>query len=68
VHLKSIGHPVAGDSVYGCREAPLLRNGLMLHAYSLEITLPDRDAPSRFKAPLPPLFRENIGILKRRFP
>ena len=68
VHLKSIGHPVAGDPVYGCREAPLLRNGLMLHAYSLEITLPDRDAPSRFKAPLPVLFRENIGILKRRFP
>jgi 23S rRNA pseudouridine1911/1915/1917 synthase len=65
VHLKSIGHPVAGDPVYGCREAPLLRRGLMLHAYSLEITLPDHDAPSCFKAPLPLLFRENIGILER---
>jgi 23S rRNA pseudouridine1911/1915/1917 synthase len=67
VHLKSIGHPVAGDPVYGRGETPLLRGGLMLHAYSLEITLPDHDAPSCFRAPLPPLFRENIGILERRF-
>jgi 23S rRNA pseudouridine1911/1915/1917 synthase len=67
VHLKSIGHPVAGDPVYGSRDLPFLRKGLMLHAYSLEITLPDHDIPSRFTAPLPPLFRENIGVLKRRF-
>jgi 23S rRNA pseudouridine1911/1915/1917 synthase len=68
VHLKSIGHPIAGDPVYGCRDSPFLRKGLMLHAYSLEITLPDHEAPSRFKASLSPVFRENIRILKRRFP
>jgi 23S rRNA pseudouridine1911/1915/1917 synthase len=68
VHLRSIGHPVAGDPIYGYRDLPFLRKGLMLHAYSLEITLPDHEFPSRFKAPLPPPFRENIGILKRRFP
>ncbi|MDR2049362.1 MAG: RluA family pseudouridine synthase [Treponema sp.] len=67
VHLKSLGHPVAGDPVYGYRET-FLRGGLMLHAYSLEITLPDHDSPSRFRAPLPPSFRENISLLKRRFP
>jgi 23S rRNA pseudouridine1911/1915/1917 synthase len=68
VHLRSIGHPVAGDPVYGYKDLPFLRKGLMLHAYSLEITLPDHDFPSRFKAPLPPSFRENIRILKRHFP
>jgi 23S rRNA pseudouridine1911/1915/1917 synthase len=68
VHLKSIGHPVAGDPVYGYRDPPFLRKGLMLHAYSLEITLPDHEFPSLFKAPLPPLFRENIRLLKGRFP
>jgi 23S rRNA pseudouridine1911/1915/1917 synthase len=68
VHLKSIGHPVAGDPVYGYGEPAFLRRGLMLHSYSLEITLPDHEAPSRFKAPLPPPFRENIDILTGRFP
>jgi 23S rRNA pseudouridine1911/1915/1917 synthase len=64
VHLKSIGYPVAGDPVYGYKDLPFLHKGLMLHAYSLEITLPDHELPSLFKAPLPPLFRENIRILK----
>jgi 23S rRNA pseudouridine1911/1915/1917 synthase len=68
VHLRSIGHPVAGDPVYGYRDLPFLHGGLMLHAYSLEITLPDHEAPSRFRALLPQAFRENIRILKRRFP
>jgi 23S rRNA pseudouridine1911/1915/1917 synthase len=68
VHLRSIGHPVAGDPVYGYRDLPFLRKGLMLHAYSLEIILPDHEFPSRFRAPLPPVFRENIRILKRRLP
>jgi 23S rRNA pseudouridine1911/1915/1917 synthase len=68
VHLRSIGHPVAGDPIYGYRDLPFLHKGLMLHAYSLEITLPDHEVPSLFKAPLPPPFRENIRLLKRRFP
>lgn len=53
VHLASIGHPVAGDPLYG-RPHPL---GLMLHAYSLEIILPGQGEASLFKAPVPERFR-----------
>jgi 23S rRNA pseudouridine1911/1915/1917 synthase len=62
VHLKSIGHPVAGDPLYGFRSGPISPSGLMLHAYSLLITLPGHDAPSLFKAPLPVRFRAFAGL------
>lgn len=43
VHLNSIGHPVAGDPIYGFRKSSpssgLKR--LFLHAYKLEFTAPD---------------------------
>ena len=38
VHLAHIGHPIVGDHLY--HGLPAER--LMLHAYSLELTLPDR--------------------------
>ena len=43
VHLNSIGHPIAGDSIYGFRKlsAPLGLNRLFLHAYKLEFITPD---------------------------
>ena len=52
VHLKYIGHPVAGDPVYG-------RGGgrMMLHAQSLGISLPS-GKKQLFKSPLPSAFRE----------
>src|SRR5579862_9178907 len=36
VHMAYIGHPIVGDKVYGQEN-----NGLMLHAKSLELTLPN---------------------------
>ncbi len=36
VHLKHIGHPIVGDTLYGKE----LFARLLLHAYSLELTLP----------------------------
>lgn len=43
VHLNSIGHPVAGDLVYGFKKSspPLGLNRLFLHAYKLEFDAPD---------------------------
>lgn len=38
VHLSAIGHPVAGDRLYGSRSKLLRRQ--FLHAYSLEFTAP----------------------------
>lgn len=39
VHLKELGHPIVGDELYKGRAA----DRLMLHASSLEITIPESD-------------------------
>jgi len=52
VHLAYIGHPVAGDGVYGHAH-----KGMLLHATQLEITLPSGHRRV-FKAPLPSTFRD----------
>lgn len=43
VHLNSIGHPIAGDMVYGFKKlpAPGELKRLFLHAYKLEFPTPD---------------------------
>lgn len=43
VHLNSIGHPVAGDPVYGFKRSSNPKNltRLFLHAYKLEFVTPD---------------------------
>ena len=38
IHLSYLGHPIVGDPIYGRSSEPKTR--LMLHAYSLEITIP----------------------------
>ncbi|HEX5395120.1 MAG TPA: RluA family pseudouridine synthase [Candidatus Saccharimonadales bacterium] len=54
VHLAYIGHPVAGDGVYGKGGAD---TPLLLHARKLELTLPNGKRKS-FLAPLPGTFKE----------
>lgn len=56
VHLKQLGHPILGDTLYD--GTPFER--LMLHAYSLEITLPDKTRQT-FVSPLPRAFNENLN-------
>lgn len=55
VHMKAIGHPVAGDPKYASRgllaRTPALRRQF-LHASFLEITLPDGQKKA-FSSPLP---------------
>jgi len=43
IHLKFIGHPVAGDKIYGFAKNKLTAESprLFLHAYKLEFTTPD---------------------------
>lgn len=53
VHLKHFNHPIVGDALYGGQEA----DRLYLHAYRLEITLPNRRR-TIFEAPIPPEFNE----------
>ncbi len=51
VHLKHLKHPIVGDTLYSGKAAPRL----LLHAASLEITLPGGER-SIFTAPLPDEF------------
>ena len=63
VHLEAIGHPIAGDPVYGTgtsRKGPRLAGGgaplerLFLHAWRLQLVSPSSGALIRAEAPLPP--------------
>jgi 23S rRNA pseudouridine1911/1915/1917 synthase len=57
VHLDAIGHPVAGDPVYGgasARRGPDSLHRLFLHAWRLELTAPSDGHLIRATAPLPP--------------
>ena len=62
VHLKFIGCPVAGDTVYGHKRATIELNRHFLHACRLTILLPGEDKPCTFEAPLPV---ELVQVLER---
>ena len=57
VHLDAIGHPVAGDPVYGSgtsRRGPAGLGRLFLHAWRLELISPSDGRLIRAVTPLPP--------------
>lgn len=54
VHMKDIGHNVAGDKKYGAKTDPLKR--LCLHAYKLELKHPFSDEVMCFETPFPESF------------
>lgn len=54
VHLKHIGHPIVGDTLYGGEEA----ERLYLHAASLKIKLPSDGTVREFIAPIPEEFTQ----------
>jgi 23S rRNA pseudouridine1911/1915/1917 synthase len=73
VHLEAIGHPVAGDPVYGTGTsrkgpqagpagAPLER--LFLHAWRLQLTSPSDGHLIRAEAPLPPELERVLAGLR----
>jgi 23S rRNA pseudouridine1911/1915/1917 synthase len=65
VHMRFLGHPILGDSLYG-RTDPLFQGpSLMLHAKSLTIRLPHADREVKFGTPLPVRFREFIKEFER---
>lgn len=65
VHLKSIGHPIVGDSLYSKDEGI----SLMLHSYRLLLKHPRSGEEMDFKAPLPQRFLlyldDDVSILLR---
>lgn len=53
VHMKSLGHPIVGDTLYGRSSE---HSEMMLHALSLEFIHPTTKENKRFIAPLPKRF------------
>ena len=50
-HMASIGHPVAGDELYGAAKGPMKR--FFLHAHRIEFVHPASGLPMTVEAPLP---------------
>ena len=55
VHMQTLGHPVVGDSRYGCEIDPLGR--LALHAFKLCFYHPVTGELMDFEIPYPTPFR-----------
>lgn len=65
VHMTSIGHPLLGDEVYGCRKSPFHLNGQTLHAMTLGLKHPRDGHYLEVEAPLPEYFTHLLTILKK---
>jgi len=58
VHMAHLGHPVAGDPVYGPKKDPLKLGGQCLHARILRLTHPRTGRNLEFVTELPPYFQK----------
>ena len=63
VHMAYIGHPVAGDPLYGPRKI-LKGNGQFLHAQTLGFTHPTTGESLRFSVEPPAIFQETLENLR----
>lgn len=64
VHMAYIGHPVAGDEVYGPRKT-LKGRGQFLHARTLGFTHPKTGKIMEFTAEVPIVFQETLATLRK---
>ncbi|MCI1975160.1 MAG: RluA family pseudouridine synthase [Limosilactobacillus sp.] len=64
VHMKYIGHPLAGDPLYGPRKT-LPGNGQYLHARLLGFKHPRTGEQMTFTSPLPDYFQQMIDHLEK---
>jgi 23S rRNA pseudouridine1911/1915/1917 synthase len=65
VHMRCLGHPILGDSVYGCDDKKFKDARLMLHSKKLEITLPGEARTRVFSSNVPERFLEVIKKLNK---
>lgn len=67
VHLKSIGHPILGDALYGWKPDPRMTvqpERVMLHAEHLVLTHPVSGKELDFRAPMPKDFTKLMKSLR----
>ena len=70
VHLKSIGHPILGDALYGWKPDARIPEAqqpgrVMLHAEHLVLTHPKTGKELDLRAPLPKDFQAMIKTLRK---
>ncbi|MDE6282820.1 MAG: RluA family pseudouridine synthase [Muribaculaceae bacterium] len=58
VHMKEIGHPIAGDRRYGAKSSPI--NRLALHAMTLRFVHPITRKLMDFSTPIPASFQSMV--------
>ena len=66
VHTAALGHPIAGDTVYGSEKNTLGLSGQCLHAMVLGFIHPRTGEYLEFSAPLPPYFTTFLSHLKEQ--
>ncbi len=64
VHMAYIGHPVAGDEVYGPKKVITELGGQCLHAKKIGFTHPRTGEYMEFDSPLPDYFKKFLQRLK----
>jgi len=65
VHLASLGHPVAGDPVYGPKKDPFHLEGQCLHARSLRFRHPRTREWMQVYSELPDYFTNLLEKLRK---
>ncbi|MQW23793.1 MULTISPECIES: RluA family pseudouridine synthase [unclassified Lactococcus] len=64
VHMAYIGHPVAGDPLYGPKNTLVPNKGQFLHAETLGFEHPKTGEWLEFKAELPEIFQKTLERLR----
>lgn len=60
VHMKDLGHPIAGDRRYGAKSSPIHR--MALHAQTLRFVHPMTRKDMNFSTPIPASFAKMVGM------
>lgn len=66
VHMASLGHPVAGDAVYGPKKVLSSLRGQCLHARTLGFEHPRDGRYLEFSSPLPDYFMKFLSELQKK--
>ena len=68
VHMKYIGCPILGDSIYNKKDSVFPDATLMLHSVQLKVKLPGKNDFTTFRTKTPERFLKTVNKLKKRFP
>jgi 23S rRNA pseudouridine1911/1915/1917 synthase len=66
LHLKLLGNPIVGDTVYGHKHPSVTISRQFLHATRLKINLAPNDLPRIFEAPLPEDLEQVLFEVRKR--